>query len=97
MLGLADPSWPAIIAAVGAAVAAVLGGTATVISALARREQRATARTVDATNAAVNGKAPGELSIGDQVDDLHGELELDEGEAILPLLRAIADHLGVQR
>jgi hypothetical protein len=94
LIGLADPSLPAIIAAIGGAIAAILGGTATIIAARTRRESRVTARIVESTNQAVNGHvAKGRRSIGDQVDDLTDVSEIPD--AVLPLLRKIADRLDV--
>jgi len=94
LLGLADPSLPAVIAAIGAAIAAVLGGVSLIVAAQARREQRATTRTVESTNRAVNGHvAKGRASIGDQVDELYDAGETPD--AVLPLLRRIAERLDV--
>jgi hypothetical protein len=94
LLGLADPSLPSIIAAIGGAITAILGGIATIIVAKTRRENRRTSEVVDATNQAVNGHvAKGRRSIGDQVDELTDASEIPD--AVLPLLRKIADRLDV--
>jgi hypothetical protein len=55
-------------------------------------EVKATTREIDR---AVNGKIKGAQTIGEQVDDLHGEIparhtEVIDDAAILPLVRAMA-------
>lgn len=84
-IALDPPSLAAIIAAIGSACAAILGGIALVIAASTRRDTRQ-------INSAVNGKPHGAQSIQGQVDDLHEEI--DDG-AILPLLRKVARRLDV--
>jgi uncharacterized protein YoxC len=100
-----------IAAVTGVGIGAALGGVAVLLTAAAgayvqvrsNKTIQSTARDVEEVKAttheidrAVNGKIKGAQTIGEQVDDLHGEIPVrhletvDDNDAILPLVRAMA-------
>ncbi len=83
-----------VITAIGVLVAAVAGAYVTVRST---KQIRETHETMQAVDAAVNGKAPGSQTMQSQVQDLHNssvsdrETDSDYQDAVLPLLRKLVE------